>query len=390
MHREARKETGLTFYRRDRAYPGYTLYAPLVGQGDVYLIDMLGNIVKRWKLSEPPGNYGFLLRNGNLLYSGRTPTGEVLLGGKGGVLYEVNWQGDIVWDYRNDLMHHDFDRLPNGNTMALVWESVPAELYESIKGGVPGTEQNGVIWGDAILEVTPAGRVVWEWHAYEHLDGAEDSICPLCPRNQWTHANAIEYVELPGGKPAILISFRFQNTLALIDRSTGDWIWKWGRDDLGHQHDPTMLDSGNILVFDNGLHYLVNKKHMQRQTLARGTPRSRLLEVNPTTNDICWEYMGNPRYSFLSAFLSGAQRLPNGNTLACEGITGRFLEVSQDGEVVWEYIVPFYGNFRDFKNVNMCYRCYRYGADFPGFLGKDLDAESYKWLNHLLRTTAVT
>jgi hypothetical protein len=131
-------------------------------------------------------------------------------------------------------------------------------------------------------------------------------------------------------------------------------------------------------------HYLVNKKHAAQQLVARGTTRSRLLEINPATNEICWQYMGRPRYAFFSPFLSGAQRLPNGNTLACKGITGRFLEITRAGEVAWEYVVPFFGDFRDYENVNMCFRCYRYGPDFSGFADKEFNPSRYRWLNHLL------
>jgi hypothetical protein len=37
------------------------------------------------------------------------------------------------------------------------------------------------------------------------------------------------------------------------------------------------------------------------------------------------------------------QRLPNGNTLITESEAGRLLEVTADGEVVWEYINPVTG-----------------------------------------------
>ena len=41
-----------------------------------------------------------------------------------------------------------------------------------------------------------------------------------------------------------------------------------------------------------------------------------------------------------SSFISGSQRLPNGNTLICSGADGRFFEITPDNKKVWEYINP--------------------------------------------------
>lgn len=71
-------------------------------------------------------------------------------------------------------------------------------------------------------------------------------------------------------------------------------------------------------------------------------PYSRVIEFNPKTLELCWEY-SVPRhhhYRFYSPYISSAQLLPNGNTLICEGNQGRIFEVTRDLETVWEYIVP--------------------------------------------------
>ena len=57
---------GLSIYKPDQAYLGYTLFAPMQTQ-DAYLIDMRGNVVQRWELPYRPGDYGYLLENGNLM-----------------------------------------------------------------------------------------------------------------------------------------------------------------------------------------------------------------------------------------------------------------------------------------------------------------------------------
>jgi hypothetical protein len=67
---------------------------------------------------------------------------------------------------------------------------------------------------------------------------------------------------------------------------------------------------------------------------------SRVLQINAVTRQVVWQYTGT-KASFFSPFISSAQRLPNGNTLIDEGIWGRFIQVTRDGTIVWEYVSPF-------------------------------------------------
>ena len=82
--------------------------------------------------------------------------------------------------------------------------------------------------------------------------------------------------------------------------------------------------------------------------------------------------------SFAGMFISGAQRLPNGNTLICSGPTGHLFEVTADKQVVWEYINPhslmgISTTQTDAQaNMAMTFRSFRYGADYAGLAGKDL------------------
>ena len=77
---------------------------------------------------------------------------------------------------------------------------------------------------------------------------------------------------------------------------------------------------------------------------------SRVLEIDPTKNEIVWQYTGSssgrPNYTFYSSYISSARRLPNGNTLIDEGMNGRFLQVTNTGEIVWEYISPYFSQPR--------------------------------------------
>jgi len=345
------------FYDSKRAYNGVTLFTPTEGKG-IWLIDMMGRLVNHWETPYQSGCNAKLLPNGNLLYAGKVTNSPLVdLEGAGGILLEVDWDSNVVWEYKDPHLHHAFDRLKNGNTLVLKWVKVPDNIAARVKGGDAGTEKDGVMWGDAIQEITPDGKVVWEWIAPKHLDPDVTPRCPVCPRSTWTHANAVS--ELPDGN--ILVSFMKSNTIAIIDKKTANIKWQWGEGVLAHQHCPTMLDNGNILVFDNGYH---------PYGFAYGF--SRVLEVSQKTNEIVWAYGGGDiTCEFYSSTLGCCQRLPNGNTLICEGTTGRIFEVNPSLELVWEFAnnLPSYEPFPAQTRSHMVCSAYRYGMDYSGLKG---------------------
>lgn len=358
-------------YDPSRAYNGYTVFSP-VGQKDVWLVDMEGNFVHRWKLPRVLGMNGVLLPNGNLMAGVRIPGGPVeSLPGAGEGIVELDWDSNIVWKYEDQYMNsHEQFRMDNGNTMTSHWKPVPDGLACKIPGGIPGTEFKGQVWVDVLREINPKGEVVWELPLDEVLDPEQETICPLCPRETWTYVNSI--VVLPDDN--VLICMRVTNTLAIIDKKERKIKWRFGRNVLGHPHNPTMLENGNVLVFDNGL-------HTRSGSLSVGS-YSRVLEINPKTNDIEWEYKDKSIANFYSSVGGGAQRLPNGNTLICECIKGKIFEVTPDKEVVWEFINPFYLDYPrgGIGWTNAVFRSLRYGPDFPAFQGKNLRPDKFGWV----------
>ena len=265
-------------------------------------------------------------------------------------------------------LHHDFERLPNGNTLILLWTPMPAALTAQVQGGFPADTDPEQMWGDVVQEITPAGAVVWQWNSWEFLDVAEDVICPLEGRKEWTHQNALNVT--PEGD--LLVSYRQTSTVGIVAKDSGAFRWKWGPGQVFHQHHPTWLDNGRVMLFDNGCH-------------RRGAPsHSRILEVNPENNEIGWEYQGTPNISFFSYNISSAERQPNGNTLICEGAPGRIFEVTADGEIVWEYINPYFGDaLGSGPPLNGVFRAHRYGPDHPALRGRDLDPARHANLNRL-------
>jgi hypothetical protein len=127
-------------------------------------------------------------------------------------------------------------------------------------------------------------------------------------------------------------------------------IWKLGSPPLAQQHDPRPLPNGNLLIFDNGPH---RRDHP--------APYSRVIEVDPRTRAIVWEYRDQSLFDFFSPYISGAQRLANGNTLICEGCDGRIFEVTAGGDVVWEYVSPHFAHAAGRPGLNnWVFRAFRY------------------------------
>jgi outer membrane protein assembly factor BamB len=244
--------------------------------------------------------------------------------------------------------HHDGIRLRNGNVLLICLAQLPQHLVSQVKGGRPGTEHNGEMYADYLVEMATDGRVVWDWRTWEHLDPSTDCITAVQDlREAWTHANGL--AEMPNGD--VVVSFRNISTVIIIDRKTGEIIWKLGAPPLSGQHAPMPLPNGNLLLFDNGPHRLDHTMTF-----------SRVIEVDLATKQIVWKYQERREYEFYSPRISNARRLPNGNTLVCEGDFGRFFEVTTDGELVWEYVNPYFGAGPNGLN-NRVFRAYRYSAE---------------------------
>ena len=368
---------GLIYHAPQYSHEGYTLFANMRGH-EANLIDMEGRICHRWHW--PAGiHYANLLPNGNLLFltlgAPDQPGPMTGIGGHAGGLVELDWDGKLVWELENPWMHHDFQRLANGNTPALMWDELSADTTSRVKGGYTTAEDPVQMLGDVVREFSASGEVVHEWRSWEHLDFDEDVICPLEGRREWTHGNSIN-VTADGN---YLVSFRQTSTVGIVDRESGRFIWKWGPGEVSHQHNPSFLDNGRVLLFDNGAH-----------RRAPNTNYSRIVEIDPANNEIAWDYRGEPAISFYSYQISGAERQPNGNTLICEGATGRFIEVTSGNQIVWEYINPLMADSGRLAGgsssgqANSVFRAHRFAPGDPALEGRDLDPALYANLNRIL------
>jgi hypothetical protein len=171
-----------------------------------------------------------------------------------------------------------------------------------------------------LLHTAPDMLEVYEHHPRKR--GAAESIDAI-------HMNCAEWMRIPelfGTHPLydpdhVIISLRHQDLLAIVDWEERAIVWAWGQEDISGPHDATLLANGNILAFDNGL----------------DRAWSRVIEVDPRTNEIVWQYGSEHEDVFYSRSRGGSQRLTNGNTLITVSGDGRVIEVSPEGDVVWAY-----------------------------------------------------
>jgi hypothetical protein len=385
--------TGTTLYDPGKAYQSFVIFGS--PDGKTHLIDLDGNEVRQWsylgfpsELIDPrnaggqKGHVLVQLENGEGIWSG-------IFNNK--TVGELDWDGKVIWQWGGDKtpegparQNHDWHRLPNGNTFLLV--SVKSEIFG--KKDSPDQE---------VVEVAPDGKTDWEWKASEHIDefgfspeglaylkrnigqglGAADGFLTIndlkvVGPNHWFDEGDKRF-----NPDNLIFDSREANFIAIIDKATGKIVWRLGPvypnpleasgphsldrdpvhsrilqnkvprpvDQLSGQHDAQIIQeglpgAGNILVFDNqggagfppvGLGIFAG---------------SRVLEIDPIKKEIVWQYTGadsdRPVWSFFSSFISSARRLPNGNTLIDEGFNGRLFQVTPQGEIVWEYVSPYF------------------------------------------------
>jgi hypothetical protein len=216
------------------------------------------------------------------------------------------------------------------------------------------------------VEIDPKGKELRRIETWKLYDPRKDPICPLEGRIEWTHINSIDVNA--GGE--IAISCRNNSRVSVISPD-GEMTWNYGAPDTAHQHHATFVNGGNIQIFDNGMHRV------------RGMSASKVIEVNRENDEVVWSYDGDPAAQFFSGHISGASRLPNQNTLICEGTAGRVFEVTRSGEVVWEWWNPVYNTRPNGDTMGWLFRAYRYSPDHPAFAGRDLDADTLGDLNRL-------
>ncbi len=368
-----------------QAFDGLTLYNP-INNRTTYLKNNSGQTVNSWT-STNPCYIAYLLPD-STIWRMEVYSGSIMRGGPyGGLMTHYDWSHNLLesflWSDSNHQQHHDINVMPNGHVLLIAW--VRKSRAEGLAMG--RLNLTGEIWPDEVIEWDPeADSVVWRWSFWDHLIQDVDPGKPnygvvrehpeLLDINQgtiqqggdWMHCNAVDYnVE----RDEIIITSHTLSEFYVIDHSTtteearghtggrhgrgGDFLYRWGNPqvyDRGTTADqvffvahganwvqPGMPGAGNILVLNNG------------DRPGTTADSSSIVEITPPldSNDHyyihpdsafgprtpTWQYSNGT--NFYSQHLGGAYRLPNGNTLATLGTTGRLVEVSPNRQVVWQY-----------------------------------------------------
>lgn len=274
------------------AFQGTTLFAETSDPKRPKLVevDMKGDVV--WEYAIPSS----IVRGGHpgqamdIEWIPETDTILFVMPFKG--IYEVNRNKEIVWEYKTKRVSHDADKLPNGNILyTFAWERT----------------------NDAqVTEITPDGKVVWQWVASEHLDPDERRYSGSIARDGFCHVNGA--TRLDNGLTRI--SVRNFNMVVEVDR-TGKIVWFLREFPNGKEirnvHDPRDLPNGNIILSIHGPQIIFEVSRDKRMVNKLRSP-----DINLTRSH---------------------QVLPNGNILVTDA--DKIFELTRHlDQIVWQLNKP--------------------------------------------------
>ena len=295
----------------------------------------------------------------------------------------INYDGDELWSgpFNDYVDIHEVKRIPNGNYMGFVWQyengPIPIGDWSDLFIGL-GYEADGITnefpwFGQAIVEWDQDANEVWRWDPFEHFTmndydafGGTWWNAYFDDQYDWMHSNGFHFDE---EESVIYISSRHLSRITKIDYPSGNIVWMIGPSEefmysgdehicseltISWQHNIQLLDSGNLLLFDNGnLSGIFGEEDSV----------SRALEFKVINNSYCeiiWEYILPPELH--GPFMGGVQYLDNNNYLInTVGGGGHALEVTPDKELVWDASYNLTDNNEPAGN----YRSYRIPSIHP-------------------------
>ncbi|MBN2564428.1 MAG: aryl-sulfate sulfotransferase [Candidatus Eisenbacteria bacterium] len=304
----APRTTGVLTYDKGAAFPGLTLFT-CGGIPEALLIDMEGNVVYSW--SAPGAMYwarAFAMPNGDLLAIACNPA----------YMMKLDKDSHVIWRFEGKA-HHDFAVMADGSTYVLVRETV---MRPDMRGGAP-------LLDDCVVLLDPMGRELSRvslLEAFQRTEMGRQWLAdhPLPQDADLFHTNSIQVLG-SGRATHVLLSIRSIDTVAIVDLDAREIVW--AMDGPWHMQHEAEFIGDRLLLFDN--------LGLSEELGSAG--QSRVLEIDVRTRELVWSYTAP---GFFTHGAGAQQRLPNGNTLITESISGRIIEVTPDGHIVWEYVNP--------------------------------------------------
>ncbi len=362
------------------AYVGYNFYA---SGNTCYLKDMNNVVIHTWTSSYYVASHAYLLRDSSVLFpcidnvdagDGRW-SGLIAL--PGGRFQIIKWDGTVAWDFP----YHGTKYVPHHDCCPCYYTNDIKEM-PSVFVVVATKEADNTI-AEKIVEIQPTGpksaAIKWEWRAYDHLVKNGANQPGLLDINkggamaggdaasggtgaEWLHANHVRYNPV---LDQIVVSMKLLNEIIILDHSTttaqaathsggkygkgGDVLYRWGNpanygcpgpQRLFGQHAACWIPNfmpgtrkplpgaGDVLIINNE-----TKTGVQLALPGTGGVYPWAPDTAYAPAEAKWEIsipsMGGNEGSM--------QRLPNGNTLVCFGISSTGVtEFDAQGKIVWK------------------------------------------------------
>jgi hypothetical protein len=349
FHQLARDDKkGVVVSDPSRTWGEYTFFSS-AWEPKVKLIDLKGNTVHEWTIewdkiwprasdrrpeTSPLHNVvsrAFLQPNGDVIAEFTGEGGQ--LGDYG--MVRVDKDSKVIWRY-DQFANHDVYVMPNGNVLTFIEEirRTPHPAAPFLKPPFiepflamvdkDGIEVNRVSFYDMFAD-SPQKKLLLQ---LDKILASQPANGDIFHPNTITPVTAAAAARNPVFREGqLMLSFRNFNMLAVVDLDTNKITWASYGPWRG-QHSPEFIEDGSLVMFDN-LGNMRDKGGL-----------SRVLNVDPVSGKILWEYDGTDQDRFYSSYNSAIDALPNGNVLVTETSAGRIFEVTRDKEVVWDYRAP--------------------------------------------------
>lgn len=364
-----------------------TLIAPQ-NSTTVTLLDTNSNVIKTWTgLTGQTGYSNYLMPGGILWRSVKTTNNSFSGGGLHGRIQKVDWNGTILFDYTisdaNQIAHHDFCPMPNGDVLVIVYDKKTGTQMQA--AGATSTSARQL---EKIVQLHPTGTttatIAWQWNLYDHLcqnsnSGGANYVSSIQNNpqlmnvnyqvnNDWWHMNGIDY---NAALDQIAISSHNMNEHYIIDHSTttaeaathtggthnkgGDFLYRWGNPkaygfttattNFNVTHDAHWIPAdcpkaGWLVGMNNkGVSNSQSSIDMWQSTWNGSTYTltvgQQYLPATYGYRHAC-QNQGGAGAGYTSN-MGNSQQLPNGNMLVCLATAGDVYEIDSNGNQLWFY-----------------------------------------------------
>ena len=314
----------------------------------VILLSPKGEVLKKWFIKGFPHN-GILTEEGVLIVA-KNASFKLLAFRKWGVWEKLdvisNKESRKTIDMSKLFVHHSFVKFRD-HYYFLGYEEIPKKTLK--RHEIPKDLVSYRIFADVVLKLDKNFKIVKKYKFIEF--DKKEAIKRLTNENVISALKKEYFIEIKNEKyfkishfnsihltmsnskvkdgPSLLISDRSGNEIILFDLVTEKLVWRSKQGLMKAQHDARFTSKNTISFFDNN------------------PPNSRVRELNINSNKVQWTYDGShsklptlAKFSFSSNFISGVQKIYNGDYVVTEGIRGVFFVVSKNNIVKARYFNP--------------------------------------------------